>query len=62
MGQRGGGPGRIENLAGIKNPAIDKLIDKVIFATDHETLIAATMRLTACCSPIITSSRNGSPS
>ena len=29
-----------QNYAGIKNPAIDKLIDKVIFAPDRETLVA----------------------
>ena len=34
-----------ENLAGIKSPAIDKLVDKVIFAPDRETLIAATRAL-----------------
>ena len=34
-----------QNLAGIKNPAIDKLIDKVIFAPDRETLVAATRAL-----------------
>jgi microcin C transport system substrate-binding protein len=33
------------NYAGIKNPAIDKLIDKVIFAKDRETLVAATRAL-----------------
>jgi len=33
------------NFAGIKNPAIDKLIDKVIFADDRETLVAATHAL-----------------
>ncbi|MEO9528961.1 extracellular solute-binding protein [Roseibium sp.] len=33
------------NYAGIKNPAIDHLIDKVIFAEDRETLIAATRAL-----------------
>ncbi|MBN9672804.1 extracellular solute-binding protein [Roseibium aggregatum] len=33
------------NYAGIKNPAIDKLIDKVIFAEDRETLVAATHAL-----------------
>ncbi|MGS4986592.1 extracellular solute-binding protein [Roseibium sp. RP-7] len=33
------------NYAGIKNPAIDKLIDKVIFAEDRETLVAATRAL-----------------
>ena len=34
-----------ENLAGIKDKAIDRLVDKVIFATDRETLIAATHAL-----------------
>jgi microcin C transport system substrate-binding protein len=34
-----------ENLAGIKNKAVDKLVDKVIFATDRETLLAATHAL-----------------
>ena len=33
------------NYGGIKNPAIDKLIDKVIFAEDRETLVAATHAL-----------------
>ena len=33
------------NLAGIKNPAIDKLIDKVIFAEDRAELVAATRAL-----------------
>ncbi|GAB4523126.1 MAG: extracellular solute-binding protein [Roseibium sp.] len=33
------------NYAGIKNPAVDKLIDKVIFAEDRETLVAATRAL-----------------
>jgi len=33
------------NLAGIKNPAVDKLIDRVIFATDRNDLIAATRAL-----------------
>lgn len=33
------------NYMGIKNPAIDKLIDKVIFAKDRETLVAATHAL-----------------
>jgi len=33
------------NYGGIKNPAIDKLIDKVIFAEDRETLVAATRAL-----------------
>lgn len=30
------------NYAGIKNPAIDKLIDRIIFAKDRDELIAAT--------------------
>lgn len=34
-----------ENLIGIKDPAIDKLIDKVIFAKDRKELIAATHAL-----------------
>ena len=34
-----------QNYAGIQNPAVDKLIDKVIFATDRETLVAATHAL-----------------
>jgi microcin C transport system substrate-binding protein len=33
------------NLAGIKNPAIDKLIDKVVFAKDRAELVAATHAL-----------------
>ncbi len=33
------------NTAGIKNPAIDKLIDKVVFAKDRADLIAATHAL-----------------
>ncbi|MBN9135808.1 MAG: ABC transporter substrate-binding protein, partial [Phyllobacterium sp.] len=33
------------NYMGIKNPAIDKLIDKVIFAKDREELVAATRAL-----------------
>jgi microcin C transport system substrate-binding protein len=31
-----------DNYVGIKNPAIDKLIERVIFATDRQDLIAAT--------------------
>lgn len=34
-----------QNLTGIKNPVIDKLIDKVIFATDRDTLVSATHAL-----------------
>jgi microcin C transport system substrate-binding protein len=33
------------NLIGIKDPAIDKLIDKVIFAKDRQELVAATRAL-----------------
>lgn len=33
------------NLIGIRNPAIDKLIDRVIFATNREDLVAATRAL-----------------
>ena len=33
------------NLIGIKDPAIDKLIDQVIFAKDREELVAATRAL-----------------
>jgi microcin C transport system substrate-binding protein len=33
------------NTAGIKNPAIDKLIDKVVFAKSREDLLAATHAL-----------------
>ena len=33
------------NLIGIKNPAIDKLIDRVIFATTRDELVAATRAL-----------------
>lgn len=34
-----------QNSIGIKNPAIDKLIDKIIFAKDREELVAATRAL-----------------
>lgn len=33
------------NLAGIKSPIIDKLVERVIFATDREDLVAATKAL-----------------
>jgi microcin C transport system substrate-binding protein len=33
------------NLSGIKNPVVDALIDRVIFATDREDLVAATNAL-----------------
>ncbi|WP_050473411.1 extracellular solute-binding protein [Pannonibacter phragmitetus] len=34
-----------QNYAGIRNPAVDKLIDRVIFAKDREELVAATRAL-----------------
>ncbi|GLH79255.1 ABC transporter substrate-binding protein [Bradyrhizobium sp. SSBR45G] len=34
-----------QNLAGIRNPAIDKLIDRVIFAKSRDELVAATRAL-----------------
>ena len=33
------------NMIGIKNPAVDALVDKVIFATDRDDLVAATKAL-----------------
>lgn len=33
------------NFAGIKNPVVDKLVERVIFATDREDLLAATNAL-----------------
>ena len=33
------------NLIGIKNPAVDKLIDRVIYAKDRDELVAATHAL-----------------
>ena len=33
------------NYSGIKNPVIDKLVERVIFATDREDLLAATHAL-----------------
>ncbi|MTI44648.1 microcin C transport system substrate-binding protein [Roseibium hamelinense] len=33
------------NSIGIKNPAVDKLIDRLVFAEDRETLVAATKAL-----------------
>ncbi len=33
-----------QNSIGIKNPAVDKLIDRIIFAKDREELVAATPR------------------
>ena len=34
-----------DNLMGIKDPAIDKLIDRIIYATDRDDLVAATHAL-----------------
>jgi microcin C transport system substrate-binding protein len=34
-----------QNLIGVKNPAVDKLIDRVIFAKNREELVAATKAL-----------------
>ena len=34
-----------QNTAGIRNPAVDALIDRVIFAKDRDTLVAATRAL-----------------
>lgn len=33
------------NTAGIKNPAVDKLVDKIVFAKDRDDLVAATHAL-----------------
>jgi microcin C transport system substrate-binding protein len=33
------------NIAGIKNPAVDAIIDKIIFAPDRDSLVAATRAL-----------------
>ena len=33
------------NIAGIKNPAVDKLIERLIYATDRDDLVAATKAL-----------------
>lgn len=34
-----------DNITGIKNPAVDQLIERVIFATDRDDLVAATKAL-----------------
>jgi microcin C transport system substrate-binding protein len=46
------------NIAGIKNAAVDSLIDRVIFAKTRAELVAATKALGCCCGTI-TSCRNG---
>ena len=45
MGLGSGRPRRQPNLIGVKSPAIDKLVDHVIFAKDRAELVAATHAL-----------------
>ena len=47
------------NLIGIKNEAVDALIDRVIFAKDRAELVAATKALDRVCCGTTTSCRNG---
>ena len=47
------------NVIGIKNPAVDKLIDRIIFAKDRDDWWRPPARSTACCCGTTTSSRNG---
>ena len=47
------------NLAGIKDAAVDALIDRVIFAQDRDELVAATRALDRVLLARITSCRNG---
>jgi microcin C transport system substrate-binding protein len=44
-GSKAAGQVGSRNLIGIKNPAVDKLIDRVIFAKNREELVAATRAL-----------------
>jgi microcin C transport system substrate-binding protein len=44
-GSQAAGMAGSRNIVGIKNPAIDKLIDRVIFAKDRDGLVAATKAL-----------------
>ncbi|WP_029581633.1 extracellular solute-binding protein [Bradyrhizobium sp. URHD0069] len=44
-GSQAAGMAGSRNIVGIKNPAIDKLIDRVIFAKDRDNLVAATKAL-----------------
>jgi microcin C transport system substrate-binding protein len=44
-GSQAAGMAGSRNIVGIKNPAIDKLIDRVIFAKDRDDLVAATKAL-----------------
>ena len=52
-------PGRHRNTAGIKNPAIDKLIDKIVFAKDRADSSRRRARSTACCCGTTTWCRSG---
>ena len=47
------------NLAGISNPAIDALIDKVTEATSREDLVTAAVPWTVCCGPDTTGFPSG---
>jgi len=47
-------PGDRRTSAGIQNPAVDAMIEQVIFAKDRATQIAATRRSIACCCGIST--------
>ena len=47
------------NLIGIKNPAVDKLIDRVVFAKTEKTWSLPPRRSIACCSGTTTSCRSG---
>ena len=44
-GSEAAGQDGSRNVIGIKNPAVDKLIDKIIFAKDRAELVAATRAL-----------------
>jgi microcin C transport system substrate-binding protein len=44
-GSRAATDNNTRNYAGIANPAIDKLIDRIVYADDHDTLVAATRAL-----------------
>ena len=51
-----------KNTPGIKNPAVDALIDRIIFAKNRAELVAATARRSiGCCSGISMSCRNTPP-
>ena len=50
-----------KNLIGIRDAAVDTLIEKLIFAGSREELVAATRASTGCFCPIIMSCRNGTP-